>query len=176
MAGQLLGPLHADITQALAAGRSLRNQIFFSFRTAPRDHQPPTASSHQPPTATNRQPATVANRQRPPTANRQPLPTATNHQSPTTTTTNRHQTPITNHQLPPTTTNRHQPLVANCQLPPTMVEHMECPRAFLGTLCNGTLFFSLVRTALTGRHLSEKDKAERSHGGWGHQNTQQPNF
>ena len=24
-----------------------------------------------------------------------------------------------------------------------MVEHMECPRAFLGKLCKGTLFFSV---------------------------------
>ena len=119
---------------ATPPGRSLRDQIFFFLlRTAPRDHQPPTANSHQPPTATNRQPPTAtnrqpptaANRQRRPTANCQPLPTATNHQSPITnrrqpppTATNRHQPPITNHQPPPTTTNRHQPPVADRQ-PPT---------------------------------------------------------
>ena len=46
-------------------------------RTAPKDHQPPTAANRQPPTANRRQPLT-ANRQPPPTTNRQP-PTTTNH-------------------------------------------------------------------------------------------------
>ena len=36
-------------------GGSCRN-YFFLLRTAPTDHQPPTANRHQPPTATNRQP------------------------------------------------------------------------------------------------------------------------
>ena len=124
--------------------------FFFVFgpplRTAPRDHQPPTANSHQPPTANRHQPPTTDRHQLPPkhqrrpTANRQPLPTATNHQSPTT---NRRQQPptATNRQLP--TANRQSPPTANRQPPPTMVEHMECPRALLGKLCNGTLFFSV---------------------------------
>ena len=74
-----------------------------------------------------------------------PLPTATNRQSPTT---NRRQLPptATNRQLP--SANRQLPPTTNRQPPPTMVGHMECPRAFLGKLCNGTLFFFLLRTAL----------------------------
>ena len=88
--------------------------FFFLLRTAPRDHQPPTANSHQPPTATSRQ----------------PLPTATNHQSPT-----------TNRRQPPLTATNRQLLTANRQLPPTMVEHMECPRAFLGKLVPEHFFF-----------------------------------
>ena len=73
-------------------------------------------------------------------------------------TTNRHQPPITNHQPPPTTTNCHRLPVANCQPPiaanrqpptanrqppPTIIEHMECPQAFLGKLRNRTLSFFL---------------------------------
>ena len=74
--------------QQYATGGSLRDEIFFfcegpPLRTAPRDHQPPTANTHQPPTATSRQPPTATNRQRRPTANCQPLPTATNRQPPT---------------------------------------------------------------------------------------------
>ena len=116
----------------LAAGRSLRNQIFFCqgtpLRTTPRDHQPPTANSDHPPTAANRHP---------PTASHQPPPTASGDQPPTA---NHYQPlPTSNHQSP-TATNRQLP-TANHQSPPTMVEHMECPRAFLGKLCNGTLFF-----------------------------------
>ena len=61
------------------------------LRTAPRDHQPPTANSHQPPTATNRQPPTATNRRQPPAATNRQLPT----------TANRHQPSITNHQPPP---------------------------------------------------------------------------
>ena len=48
-------------------GLSLKTQIFF-LRTAPRDHQPPTASHRQPPTATNRQPPAATDCQ-PPSAN-----------------------------------------------------------------------------------------------------------
>ena len=44
---------------------------------------------------------------------------------------------------PPTTTNRHQPPFANRQPPPTMVEHMECPRAFLGKLVPEHFLFSV---------------------------------
>ena len=62
--------------------------------------QPPTTNRHRPPTTNCR------DRQRRPTTNCQPLPTANNHQS-----------PITNHQTPPTNTIRHQPPVANCQPP-----------------------------------------------------------
>ena len=135
----------------------LKEPDFFLLRTAPRDHQPPTAKSHQPPTATNRQPPTATNRQRRPTANRQPLPTATNHQSPTT---NRRQPPPTaSCQVP--TANRRQPPTANRQPPPTMVEHMECPRDFLGKLCNGNSFFFPLRTALSKMHqtkICEKKK------------------
>ena len=133
-----------------SSGRSLRDQFFFLLRTALKDrpkgpptancHQPPTATNRQPPTTTNRQPPTAANRQRRPTANCQSLPTATNHQSPTT---NRRQPPPTaiNRQLP--TANRQLPPTANRQLPPTMVEHMECPRAFLGKLVLEHFFFSV---------------------------------
>ena len=95
--------------------------FFFLLRTAPRDHRPPTANSHQPPTATNRQLPSTANRHQPPTTNRQRRPTA-------------------NHCQPPPTANR--------QPPPTMVEHMECPRAFLGKLVPEHFFFSPLRTAL----------------------------
>ena len=128
-------------------GGSLRDEIFFFLlRTALKDRPkgpptanrqlPSTANRHQPPT-TNRQPPTAANRQRRPTANCQPLPTASNHQPPAT---NRRQPPptATNCQLP--TANRQPPPTANRQLPPTMVEHMECPRAFLGN--RNTFFFS----------------------------------
>ena len=104
-------------------GRSFRDQIFFfceglRLRTAPRDHQPPTANSHQPPTATNRQPPTATNRRQPPAATNRQLPT----------TANRHQPPTTNHQPPPATTNRHQPPVANCQ-PPTAANRQPPPTA-----------------------------------------------
>ena len=126
--------------------------FFFLLRTAPRDHQPPTANRHQPPTATNRQPPTATNRQPPTAANRQRRPTAncqppptTNHQPPTAT--NR-QLPTANRQPPPTA-NRQPPPTANRQPPPTMVEHMECPRAFLGKLVPEQHFFSFpLRTAL----------------------------
>ena len=113
------------------------------LRTAPRDHQPPTANHQPPPTADRRQPPAATNRQPPTTANRHQPPT-TNHQSPTT---NRCQPPptATNHQLP--TANRQPPPTANRQPPPTMVEHMECPRAFLGKLVPEHFFFPL-RTAL----------------------------
>ena len=119
--------------RGLHPGRSLRDEIFsFLRRTALMDRPkgPPTA---------NRQPPTATNRQRRPTANCQPLPPTTNHQSPTT---NGRQPPptATNHQLP--TANRQSPPTANRQPPPTMVEHMECPRAFLGKLEH---FFFLSR-------------------------------
>ena len=90
----------------------LKGTRFFFFcqgpplRTAPRDHQPPTADSHQPPTATNRQPPT-ASHQPPPTASGDQPPTADHCQPP----------PTTNHQ-PPTAANHHQPPpTASCQLP-----------------------------------------------------------
>ena len=81
------------VRRAFRSELSLRSPIFFLVRTAPRDHQPPTANRqlptagpHQPPTA-NRQPPPTANRQlptagphQPPTANRQPPSTATNRQ------------------------------------------------------------------------------------------------
>ena len=52
-------------------------------RTAPRDHQPPTAERCQPPTATNRQPLTAANCHQPPTTNRRQPPPTANRQQPT---------------------------------------------------------------------------------------------
>ena len=85
------------------------------------NHQPPPANRHQPPVGTNRQPPTTANS---------------------------HQPPIPNHQLPPTTANRHQPPVANRQLPTAHRQHIVFPRAILGKLCNGTIFFLPLRTAL----------------------------
>ena len=122
------------------SGRSLRDEIFLfcsgpPLRTAPRDHQPPTAN-HQPPPTANHQPPPTANCQPPPTTNYQP-PTAANHHQPP---------PTTSCQLP--TANRRQPPTANRQPPPTMVEHMECPRAFLGKLVPEHFFFSPLRTAL----------------------------
>ena len=74
-----------------------------------------------------------------PAPNHYQPPSTTNHQPPTTT--NCHQPPVANCQ-PPIATNR-QPPTANRQPPPTMVEHMECPRAVLPKLWNGTLFFSV---------------------------------
>ena len=138
-----LSPLAGERRQRKARG-SLRDEIFFLLRTTlkdrPRDHQPPTANSHQPPTATNRQPPTASHQppptasgDQPPTANRCQLPPTTNRQPPT----------ATNRQLP--TANRQPPPTANRQLPPTMVEHMECPRAFLG---NRNTFFFPLRTPL----------------------------
>ena len=107
------------VSQAVCApGRSLRNQIFFLVKDRPQG-PPQGTTNRQPPTPT--QPPTATNRQ-PPTANRQPPPTAPNHRLPT--------------------ANRQSPPTANRQPPPTMVEHMECPRAFLPKLCNGKLFFS----------------------------------
>ena len=130
-----------------AEGRAvLKEPDFFLLRTAPRDHQPPTANSHQPPAATNRQP--------PPTTNHQ-APTGTNHHQPP---------PTASCQLP--TANRRQPPTANRQPPPTMVEHMECPQALLGKLCNRVF---PLRTALAegGRVRAtegdrEGDREERS--------------
>ena len=120
------------------AGRSLRNQIFFFAQDCPEGPHQGTANRQPPPTANHQPPPIAANRQRRPTANRQPLPTTTNHQSPTTNC----------RQPPPTATNRQLPTASRQlvptryrQPPPTMVEHMECPRAFLGKLCNGTFFF-----------------------------------
>ena len=124
----------------------LKGPVFF-FLAKDRPQGPPQGT-------TNRQPPTPANRQPPPTANHQPPPTAsgdqpptvnhcqppptTNHQSPTT---NRRQPSptATNRQLP--TANRQPPPTANRQPPPTMVEHMECPRAFLGKLVPEHFFF-----------------------------------
>ena len=136
--------------ELLRAGRSLRDQIFFFLlRTALKDRPkgPSTANRQLPSTANRHQPPTT-NCHQPPATNRRQPPAATNRQLPTTA--NRHQPPITNHQSPPTTTNRHQPPVANSQPPtaanrqppPTMVEHMECPRAFLGKLVLEHFFFS----------------------------------
>ena len=152
--GQATQPLHDCLSAREGCGTCravLKGPDFFFFvRTALKDRPKglPTANSHQPPTATNRQPPTAANRQRRPTAanrqrrptaNCQPLPPATNHQSPTT---NRCQPPPTptNRQLP--TANCQLPPTANRQPPPTMVEHMECPRAFLGKLVPEHFFFS----------------------------------
>ena len=117
-------------------------RFFFLLRTALKDRPmgPPTAN-HQPPPTANHQSPPTANGDQPPTANHcQPPPTAANHQSPTT---NRRQPPptATNHQLP--TANRQLPPTANRQPPPTMVEHMECPRAFLGKLVPEHFFFSV---------------------------------
>ena len=100
-----------------AVGRGvLKEPIFFCegppLRTAPRDHQPPTANCQPPPTA-NHQPPT-ANRHQPPTANCQPPPTAY-RQPPIAT--NRQLPIATNHQPPPTATNRHQPPTADCHRP-----------------------------------------------------------
>ena len=104
------------------------------LRTALKDHPkgPPTAN-RQPPTPINRQPPTTNRHQPPPTASGDQPPTANHCQPP----------PTTNHQ-PPTAANRHQPPVANRQ-PPTanMIEHMECPRAFLGKLVPEHFFFSV---------------------------------
>ena len=72
----------------------LQEPNFFLLRTAPRDHQPLTATNCQPPP--------TASRQQRPTANHcQPLPT-TNHQPPTAT--NRHQLPIATNLQPPIAT------------------------------------------------------------------------
>ena len=43
-------------------GGPLGPSFFFWLRTAPRDHQPPTANCRQPPTANCLQPPTAANR------------------------------------------------------------------------------------------------------------------
>ena len=131
---------------------SLRNQIFFLSRTALKDcpKGPPTANRRQPPTSNRHQP--------PPTGSSDQPPSATNHQS---LTTYRRQPPptATNRQLP--TANRQSPPTANRQPPPTMVEHMECPRAFWGTLCNGTLFFSPLRTALLNGQIPDSNDHRR---------------
>ena len=113
--------------------------FFFLLRTALKDRPkgPPTANRQLPSTANRHQPPTTNRHQPPPTASGDQPPTANHCQPP----------PTTNHQ-PPTTTNRHQPPVANHQPPPTMVEHMECPRAFLGKLVPEHLFFPPLRTAL----------------------------
>ena len=61
------------------SGRSSRHH-FFLLRTAPRDHQPPTAANRQRRPTANRQPQpTTTNRQLPTANRRQPPPTATNH-------------------------------------------------------------------------------------------------
>ena len=104
-------------------GRSLRDQIFFLLRTAPRDHQPPTANYHEPPIATNRQPRPTATNHPSPSANRrQPPPTAANHQLPTG---NLHQPP---------TANRHQPWL-----------NMSYTWSFLKKPCSGTVFLFFFR-------------------------------
>ena len=99
---------------------------------------PPTTNRHQPPTTNRHQPPPTVSSDQPPTANHYRPPPITNHQSPTT---NRCQPPptTTNRQLP--TANRQSLPTANCQSPPTMVEHMECPRAFLGNCVTEHLFF-----------------------------------
>ena len=103
-------------------GRSLRDQIFFLLRAAPRDHQPLTANCHQPPIATNHQPSTAANRHQPPITNCRLPPTAANRRQ-------------------PPTANRQSPPAANRQSPPTMVEHLSYTRSFLKKPCTGTVFF-----------------------------------
>ena len=126
--------------------------FLFLLRTALKDRPKglPTA---------NRQLPSTANRHRPPTTNRhQPPPTASGDQPPT-----------ANHCQPPTTTNRHQPPVANCQPPtanrqppPTMVEHMECPRAFLGKLVPEHVFFSSVKDRPASGILRTEDCIHRT--------------
>ena len=122
------------------SGGSLRDEIFFFWlRTALKDRPkgPPTANRQLPSTANRHQP--------PPTAstNRRQPPAATNRQLPTTA--NRLQPPTAaNHHQPPPNANCQLP-TANRQLPPTMVEHMECPRAFLGKLVPEHFFFSPVK-------------------------------
>ena len=67
----VLFPLHGSLPVRASRARTPINAVtalkkpdFLLLRTAPRDHQPPTATPpRQPPTATNRQPPT-ANRQR----------------------------------------------------------------------------------------------------------------
>ena len=118
----------------------LKGRDFFLLRTPLKDRPkgPPTANRHQPPTTNRHQPPPTASGDQPPTANR-------------------HQPPITNHQPPPTATNRQLPTAnrqppptANRQPPPTVVEHMECPRAFLGkpVLENFFFLFFPLRTPL----------------------------
>ena len=125
----------------LHPGRSFRGQIFFFLlRTALKDRPkgPPTANRQLPSTANRHQPSTTNRHQPPPTASGDQPPTANHCQPP----------PTTNHQ-PPTAANHHQPPptascqppTANRQPPPTMVEHMECPRAFLGKLVPEHFFF-----------------------------------
>ena len=133
-------------------GGSLRDEIFFCLlRTALKDRPkgPPTANRQLPSTANRHQPPTT-NRHQPPATNRCQPPAATNRQLPTTA--NRLQPPTASHQPPPTTPNRQLPTAnrqppptANRQLPPTMVEHMECPRAFLGKLVLEHFFFFPVK-------------------------------
>ena len=117
----------------------LKELDFFLLRTALRDRpKGPSTANHQPP----------------PTANRHQPPAATNRQPPTTA--NRHQPPIPNRQPPPTTTNRHRPPpTASRQLPTAHRQHMVCPRAFLGKLCNGTLFFSRYGPPCPGLGMGE---------------------
>ena len=136
-----------------APGGSLRDEIFFFLlRTALKDRPkgPPTANRQLPSTANRHQPPTT-NRHQPPATNRRQPPAATNRQLPTTA--NRLQPPTASHQPPPTTTNRQlstanrqPPPTANRQLPPTTVEHMECPRAFLGKLVPEHFFFPVKDT------------------------------
>ena len=121
----------------------LKGPDFFFF-AKDRPKGPPTAN-HQLPSTASHQPPPTASGNQPPTANHCQPPPTTNHQPPTT---NRCQPPPTAsiRQLP--TANRQPPPTANCQPPPTMVEHMECPRAFLGKLVPEHFFFPL-RTALS---------------------------
>ena len=124
--------------------------------TAVRPLSPPRPAKFVPndtqsPPTPNRQPPPTANRNQPPTTNRrQPPPTSRGDQPPSA---NHYQPPPTNNRQPPIPANNHQPpRTASCQLPtanrhqppnapPIMVKHMECPRAFLGKLCNGKFFF-----------------------------------
>ena len=112
------------------AGRVLRELDFFLLRTAPRDHQPPTAIRHQLPTASGDQPPTANHCRPPPTTNPQP-PTAANH-----------------HQPPPTATN-HQLPNANRQ-PPTA--NTWCARGLFWEKCATEHFFFPLRTALFPGH------------------------
>ena len=147
--GPSLGAMGGRLPPATGARGVLKGRdFFFLLRTALKDRPkgPPTANRQLPSTPNRHQPPTT-NRHQPPATNRRQPPAATNRQLPTTA--NRLQPPTASHQPPPTaanrqlpTANRQPPPTANRQLPPTMVEHMECPRAFLGKLVPENFFFS----------------------------------
>ena len=127
------------------AGRSLRDQIFFSFllRTALKDRPkgPPTTNRQLPSTA---KPPPTANHQ-PPATNRCQPPAATNRQLPTTA--NRRQPPPTASCQPPTA-NRRQPPTANRHQP--WLSTWSARGLFWENWFRNTFFFPL-RTALVQR-------------------------